>query len=125
MFCKWIVLIPAAVLVAGAADIRVVEEIVCKVNGDIITRGQLDQTRQGILQEAKRQGLNGAQLNEVVADQQKNALRNQIDQLLLVQKAKDLNINVDPDVTRRFAQYQSESKITDPDKFHDYVREQT
>src|SRR5215469_11452806 len=125
MFRKWIVLIPAVVSLALAADVRVVEEIVAKVNGDIITRGQLDQSRQGIVQEARRQGLPSPQLNEIIADQQKNALRNQIDQLLLVQKAKDLNINVDPDVTRRFAQYQSESKITDPDKFHDYVREQT
>ena len=56
MFCKWVVLIPAVVSVAGAADIRVVEEIVAKVNGDIITRGQLDTTRQGIVQEARRQG---------------------------------------------------------------------
>ena len=49
----------------------------------------------------------------------------QIDQLLLVQKAKDLNINVDSEITKRLAAMQVQSKITDPDKFHDFIREQT
>ena len=49
----------------------------------------------------------------------KNLLRDRIDQLLLVQKAKDLNINVDGEVTKRMAQIQTDSGIADPDKFHD------
>src|SRR5262249_36860496 len=50
-------------------------------------------------------------------------LRDQIDQLLLVSKAKDLNISVDADVTKRIAEIQAQSKIADPDKFHEWVRE--
>ena len=42
-----------------------------------------------------------------------------------MQKGKDLNISVDAEVTRELADIQVHSKITDPDKFHDYVREQT
>src|SRR5262249_2098017 len=61
------------------------------------------------------------QTNKRAAD----ALRDQIDQLLLVQKGKELNINVDADVNREIARIQSQSKIADPDKFHDMVREQT
>ena len=36
----------ALVSIGLASDVRVVEEIVAKVNGDIITRGELERTRQ-------------------------------------------------------------------------------
>ena len=115
----------ATLSLAHAADVRIVEEIVAKVNGDIITRGEIERTRQQLEQEFRQQGLNGAKLAEAVREQGKNALRDQIDQLLLVQKGKDLNLNVEADITRRIAQIQLQSKISDPDKFHDYIREQT
>ena len=125
MRSRLIVLIAAIAPLARAADVRIVEEIIAKVNGDIITRGEMEQARTHLMEEAKSQGLTGAQLAEVVRNQDKNALRDQIDQLLLVQRGKDLDVKVDADVTRRLAEIQSQSKITDPDKFHDYIREQT
>ena len=108
-----------------AADIHVIEEIAAKVNGDIITRGDVDNTRHTIEAELKKQGLSGAALDKALREQGNDALRDQIDQLLLVQHGKDLNINVDADVTKRIAQIQLDSKIGDPDKFHDYIREGT
>ena len=42
-----------------------------------------------------------------------------------MQKAKDLNINVDPEVTRELADIQVRAKISDPDKFKAYIQEQT
>lgn len=125
MFHKFVVLIAATLPVAGAADVRIVEEIVAKINGDIITRGEIEHQRQLLEEEARRQGITGARLAEAVQQEQRDALRNQIDQLLLVQKGKDLNIKIDADVTRRMAEIQVQSKISDPDRFHTYVREQT
>ena len=113
------------VLSAAASDVRVVEEIVAKVNGDIITRSEIERTRQGIEAELRSQGLRAAQLEEALKQREGDALRDRIDQMLLVQKAKDLNISVDADVNRRLAEIQLQSKITDPDKFHAMVREQT
>ena len=107
-----------------ASDVRVVEEIVAKVNGDIITRTELEHTRQEIEVQLRQQGMSGASLEKTVKERAGDALRDQIDQLLLVQKGKDLNINVDPEVAKRVAQIQLDSKITDPDKFHDWIREQ-
>ena len=40
-----------------------------------------------------------------------------------MQKGKDLNINVDADVTRRLAEIQVQQKISDPDKFQAFIRE--
>src|ERR1035441_9504590 len=75
--------------------------------------------------EAKRQGLSGARLQQAVDEVVANALRDEIDTLLLVQKGKDLNINVDADVTRRLAEIQVQPKISDPDKFQAFIRENT
>ena len=115
----------ALVSIGSAADVRVVEEIVAKVNGDIITKGEIERSRQEIEAQLKQQGVNAATLEKAVKEREKDALRHQIDQLLLVQHGKDLNINVDGELTKRIAAIQLDSKIADPDKFHDYIREQT
>ncbi len=107
-----------------AAEIRVIEEIVAKVNGDIITRGEIDRGRKVLEAELKAQNIPTARAKEILNEKEKSGLREQIDNLLLVQRAKELNINVDPEVTRRIAQIQMESKLTDPDKFQQWVREQ-
>jgi len=129
-----LVVVTASALSLWAADnppnVKVVEEIAAKVNGDIITRGELEKKREEIEVEARRQGLNGPKLQETVKEYAANALRDQIDQLLLVQKAKDLNISVDNDVTRRLAEIQLQQKaahpeLADPDKFQSFIHEQT
>ena len=104
---------------------RVVEEIVAKVNSDIITRGELERQRGIIHAELEKQGLIGPALDEAVNKKAADALRDQIDQLLLVQKGKDMSINVDAEVNRRVADVQKQSGLADADKFHDWVREQT
>ena len=103
--------------------VTVVEEIVAKVNGKIITRGELEQRHLQIRAALEKEGLTGAaletELNKVSAD----ALADEIDQLLLVAKAGELNINVEADVNKRIAEIQRTSGIADPDKFHDWVRQ--
>ena len=92
MFRRFVVLIASSLAVCAAADnVKVVEEIAAKVNGDIITRGELARKRAEIEAEAKRQGLTGPRLQQAVDEFAANALRDEIDSLLLVQKGKDLN----------------------------------
>jgi parvulin-like peptidyl-prolyl isomerase len=120
-------LLPAAdPILPPNPNIKVVEEIVAKVNNDIITRGELEKLRVQIESELRlKRGLTGAELDKEVKAKQADALRDKIDQLLLVQKGKDLNIKVEGEITRRFAEIQVESKISDPDKFHEWIREQS
>jgi peptidyl-prolyl cis-trans isomerase SurA len=125
MLSKFVLLATAAISVASAADVRVVEEIVAKVNGDIITRGELQRNQQMLEQDLRSKGVNGARLQEEVKLAEKDELRNQIDQLLLVQRGKDLNLKVEGDVTRRLAEIQVDSKVTDPDQFHLWLQQQT
>src|SRR6267154_977374 len=119
---------PVLLFVSGsvfAADLTVVEEIIAKCNGDIITRGDLERSRKELANAARQQGANGPTLQQAMADHEKNFLRDRIDQLLLVQKAKDLNITVDSEISKRVAQIQRDSGIADPEKFQAYVKEGT
>jgi peptidyl-prolyl cis-trans isomerase SurA len=125
MYLRFSLVSVLAVGMSSAADIRIVEEIVCKVNGDIITRGEMERQHQTLEAALRQEGMNGLRLQEAVRDREKDILRDQIDQLLLVSKAKDLNVSVDADVTKRIAEIQTQSKIADPDKFHQWVREQS
>jgi parvulin-like peptidyl-prolyl isomerase len=130
MIRRFVVFVSAALFCAApfaiAADTRVVEEIAAKVNGEVITKGDLADQKK-ILERALReeQHLTGVALASAVREQEKDILANQISQRLLVQRAKTLEINVDADVNRRLAQMQVESKIPDTEKFHDFVHEQT
>jgi hypothetical protein len=81
----------AALPLAVAADVRVVEEIAAKVNGDIVTRGELEEQKRELdMYLRQERHLKGVDLTEAEAAQSKNFLREKIDQLLMVQKAKDL-----------------------------------
>ena len=102
---------------------RVVEEIVAKVNGDIVTRGGLEKKRATLEAEMKQQLAGSPNLQQQIERAEADQLKNEIDRLLLVQKGKELDINVDADLTRQFAGIQSQSKISDPDKFHEWIRD--
>jgi peptidyl-prolyl cis-trans isomerase SurA len=108
-----------------AADVKIIEEIVAKVNNEIVTSGELNRSRHEVEAQIERQQLPAERAQAVLKQADANLLRDRIDQLLLVQKAKELDIKVDQDLSKRMAQIQLESKITDPDKFQQYVREQS
>jgi peptidyl-prolyl cis-trans isomerase SurA len=105
-------------------DVKVVEEIVAKVNGDIITRGELEKMHGYIEAELKKKGESGPELIKDLKAAEADALEQKIDQLLLVARAKEMDVKVDADITRRIASVQASSGIADPDKFHQWVYEQ-
>src|SRR5580698_8958254 len=81
---------------ADQPQVRVVEEIVAKVNSDIITRGELAKVHEELAVEIQQtSGLTGTALQDAIDRKSGELLQDQIDQLLLVQKGKELNINVD------------------------------
>src|SRR5215472_18642496 len=126
MICRFVVLSAVSLGLAAAADVKIVEEIVAKVNGDIVTRGDLEEKRREIeLMLRQQQHLSGQQLTQAVGEQSKDILSSKIDELLLVQKAKDNQVNVDTEVTRYLLDLQVQSKITDPDKFHAWIQQET
>jgi peptidyl-prolyl cis-trans isomerase SurA len=101
------------------------DEIICKVNGEIITRTELEKGRRDLEAYLRQEGLRGEKLDEAVKTQLADLLRNRIDSLLLVQKAKEMDLKVDSELNKQIADMQRTSKIADPEKFQAYVREQT
>lgn len=124
---RFIFLILGMVPFAGAfgADVMVVEEIVCKVNGDIITRGELEKDRRDLENEFRQQGLTSRALQDAVNARARDVLRERIDRLLLVQQGKELDIKVDNDLLKQMANIQRQSGISDPEQFQAYVREKS
>lgn len=117
-------LIPFCALGVWAADIMVIEEIVAKVNGDIITKTEIDRSRRQAEAEMKQQKVPPSQIATAMKEREGLLLRDRIDQLLLVQKAKDLSINVETEVSKQLSEIQLRIKEPDPDKFQSAVKEQ-
>jgi peptidyl-prolyl cis-trans isomerase SurA len=99
---------------AEGANAKVVEEIIARVNNEIITRSDLDKARASAEDDAKQecQGkCTPEQLKADVEDRQKNTLRDLIDQSLLAQRGKDMGINVEPEVIKRLDQIRIQNKL--------------
>lgn len=82
---------------------QVVEEIVARVNNQIITLSDYQKADQEMQQEVAQQcqGCTSEKVQDEIKDQQKDLLRNLIDNLLLQERAKDMGINVDTDVVKQ------------------------
>lgn len=88
---------------------QVVEEIVTRVNGQIITRSEFDRSKDQLRDECKQQ--DAANPDKCFADKEKDVLRDLIDQQLLLEKGKDLGINGDTDLIKRLDQMRKEMKL--------------
>lgn len=86
---RWFAAVVAAVLVGAVARAEIVDEIVAKVNDDVITKSELDTEEQALLQELYKR-YSGAALDEQVAKAKKYVLRQLIDRKILVQRASHL-----------------------------------
>src|ERR1700716_2435686 len=93
---------------------RVVEEIIARVNNEIITRSEYDKARATAAEDAKQDCQNHCtpeQLQIAIEDRQKNALRDLIDQSLLVQRGKDMGVSVEPEVIKKLDQIRIQNNL--------------
>jgi peptidyl-prolyl cis-trans isomerase SurA len=112
---------------ASSSEGKVIEEIVARVNNEVITRSELEHSRAGAEDDAKAECQNRCtpeQLKAIVEDTQKNALRNLIDQSLLVQRGKDMSINVEPEVIKQLDQIRIENKLDSMESLEKAVESQ-
>src|SRR5262245_25916772 len=109
---RLIVLLLVAAPAFVSAD-TVVEEIIARVNNQIITRTQYQREQKQMKEEAANQ--DPAHADQIVAEQQKDILRGLIDRQLLLDKGKDLNITADTDLIKRLDEMRKQMKLATMD----------
>jgi peptidyl-prolyl cis-trans isomerase SurA len=103
---------------------KVVEEIVARVNNEIITSSELEKARAAAVEEAQQEcsgRCTPEQLQVAVEDRQKFALRDLIDQSLLAQRGKDMGVNVEGDVVKQLDQVRIQNKLESMEKLESAV----
>ena len=88
---------------------QVVEEIITRVNNQIITRSEYDRSKDQLRDEVKQQ--DSKDPDKKFAEREKDVLRDLVDQQLLLDKAKDLGITGDTDLIKRLDQMRKDMKL--------------
>jgi len=106
---------------------RTVEEIIARVNNEIITRSEYEKSRQSA-EEGAREDCQGKctpeQLKAEIEQRQKTSLRDLIDQSLLVQRAKDMGVSVEPELIKRLDAIRIQNKIESMEELEKAVTSQ-
>jgi peptidyl-prolyl cis-trans isomerase SurA len=87
--------LPAATPITPNGE--VVEDVVARVNDQIITRSEFERAEQQLAEEARQQNIPQSEIDDKLHD----LLRDMIDQQLLLSKGKELGINGDAETMRR------------------------
>ena len=113
--------IPAAAQEKG----KIVEEVVARVNNEVITRGDLDRARSQMSDELRQEcaKCTPAEVSARMGDGEKNLLRDLIDNSLMVQRAKDLDINVETDLVKRLDDIRQQNKLASMEDLEKRVEE--
>ena len=104
-------LFPLALLLASLASYadQVIEEIVARVDNQIITRSEYLRSEEELRKEAQQQ--DPANAERIVADRDKDVLRDLIDQQLLLEKGKELGITGDTDLVKKLDQMRKDMNL--------------
>ena len=87
----------------------VVEEIIARVNNEIITRTEYARSRDQLKQDIQQQ--DAANADRLFGEKQRDVLRDLIDQQLLLQKGKDLGITGDTELVKRLDEMRKQMNL--------------
>jgi peptidyl-prolyl cis-trans isomerase SurA len=88
---------------------QVVEEIITRVNGQIITLSEFQRSKDQLRDDVKQQ--DAANADKLYAEREKDVLRDLVDQQLLLAKGKDLDITGDTDLVKQLDQMRKDMKL--------------
>lgn len=108
---------------------QIIEDIVARVNDRIITLSDyqkaIDALPQEVQQDCQQQQpqCTPEQQQASLEDKKKNLLRDMIDQQLLIERAKDMGIDVETDLVKRLDQVRKQDNFTTMDDFQKAVEQ--
>src|SRR5579863_3033242 len=106
---KLLFVLSAVACLSVFASGQVVEEIIARVNSQIITRSEFARSKDQLKDDVKQQDASNA--DKLYAQREKDVLRDLIDQQLLIEKGKDLGITGDTDLVKRLDQMRKDMKL--------------
>lgn len=124
----FVVLVSAAGISASAQETqeRVVDEVVAQVNEGVITLSRIKRESKNIMDETIRSGKTKEEAQKMVDEKQGELIANMINEELLLQKAKELNLDseVDARVNERFRQVMKQYDLKTVDSLYKMMEEQ-
>src|SRR5271154_4248494 len=111
--CAALALIPPSIHAQTPTKPPASEEIVARVNNDVITLSAYQKAEQQLRDEVARDCVDcpPEKIDAQFKDQQKDLLRGLIDQSLMVQRAKDMGVNVESDVAKRLDEVRKQNGL--------------
>ena len=106
---------------------KTVEEIIARVNNEIITRSEYDKSMATSEEEVRQDCQSKCtpeQLQAALDEHKKTALRDLIDQSLLAQRGKDMGISVETDVVKQLDTVRQQNKLGSMDELEKAVSSQ-
>ena len=107
------------------AETTIFEEIICRVNNDIITKSEYEEAVNLLkLRTQAQQKLSGEELAQAVREGEKDLLKNMIEERLLVQKAVELGMTADTDVIKYLDRLRKENNLPSIETLEQEMRRQ-
>jgi peptidyl-prolyl cis-trans isomerase SurA len=120
-----IILIFATNVFAQEGETTVVDEVVAQVNDDVITLSQLKRDSRERIEALKQQGMTEQQAQDEVAKKQAELIATLINEKLLLQKGKELELagDIEAEVNRRLLSIAQEQGINSIEKLYQAMRD--
>jgi parvulin-like peptidyl-prolyl isomerase len=113
----------AAPVFAQEGEAKLIDEVIARVNASPIMRSAFEGAQREVLEQMKNQGLKPEELEKKLAEWKPRILDQLIDTQLLVQRASDLSINVDPQVNEQLVRIMKENNIQSLEDLEQKMRE--
>jgi parvulin-like peptidyl-prolyl isomerase len=127
---KYLAVLVILLVVGGKAfaqegEAQVVDEVVAQVNDDVITLSMLKKETQERIDALKQNGMTEQQARDEVAKHQAELIATLINEKLLLQKGKELDLanDIEAEVNRRMLQIAQEQGFNSMDKLYQAMRE--
>lgn len=112
-------------VLAQEGELKVVDEVIAQVNEDVITLSMLKRESRERIETLKQNGMTEQQANEEVTKRQAELIATLINERLLLQKGKELNLasEVEAEVNRRMLEVAKEQGITTIEKLDQAMKD--
>ena len=123
-FLALVVLVPSTAF-AQEGEMTVVDEVIAQVNDEVITLSMLKRETKERIEALKQNGMTEQQAQAEVAKRQPELIATLINEKLLLQKGKELDLanDVEAEVNRRMLQIASDQGINSIEKLYEAMRQ--